>query len=249
MSLKVAVLIPAAGASRRHKGKRKKQFTDVDGRAVFLRSIERFADREDVSRVIVAIPAEDEELFEVKWGANLGFYGVKHVIGGQQRHDTINRMLEEVDDTEVDLIAVHDAVRPCVSTDQIDAVFAVAAETGAAILARRLTGTIKLADEKGIITETLDRTSFWEAQTPQVFKPDILRKAYAQREKLVDDITDDAQLVEAMGVPVKLVESDSGNIKITQGADLAIASAILKRQADKAKPKRPLGPFAGDEGW
>ncbi|MBN1765059.1 MAG: 2-C-methyl-D-erythritol 4-phosphate cytidylyltransferase [Sedimentisphaerales bacterium] len=245
----MSVLIPAAGSSSRYKGKKKKQFTDLDGRAVFLRSIEIFADRDDVKEVIIAIPQEDEELFQVKWQANLGFFGVKHIIGGVQRHDTVNKLLAEVNDEDTDLIALHDAVRPCVSSEQIDAVFKAAAETGAAILARPLVGTLKQAGSDKLITKTVDRTQFWEAQTPQVFKPEIIRKAYQQRENVNENITDDAQLVEALGIPVKIVESDSGNIKITTGIDLAIASAILKSRAKAAQKKGPVGPWAAEQGW
>ncbi|MCK5269462.1 MAG: 2-C-methyl-D-erythritol 4-phosphate cytidylyltransferase [Sedimentisphaerales bacterium] len=248
MTLRVSVLIPAAGSSSRFGAKRKKQFTDLDGRAIFLRSIEIFADRDDVAQVIVAIPAEDEELFQVKWSANLSFFGVKHIIGGEQRHDSINKMLAEVHDDEVDLIAVHDAVRPCVSKEQIDAVFAAAAETGAAILAHQIVGTIKQADKNNIITGTLDRTELWEAQTPQVFRPDIIREAYQRRNEFDESITDDSQLVEALGVPVRLVESNAGNVKITSGVDLAIASAVLKSRPSE-KPKGPAGPWAGEQGW
>jgi 2-C-methyl-D-erythritol 4-phosphate cytidylyltransferase len=248
MALKVVVLIPAAGTSNRFRGEKKKQFSDLNGRAVFLRSIEMFADRQDVKRVIIAIPAEDEELFQVKWGANLGFYGVKHIIGGSHRCETINKLLSEVDDSDVDLIALHDAVRPCVTKEQIDAVFAAAAKTGAAILAGPLVGTIKQVDQDKNITKTIDRSKLWEAQTPQVFKPQIIRAAYQQLDKIDNSITDDAQLVESLGIPVKVVESDTGNVKITTGADLAIASAILKSRP-QPKAKGPVGPWAGEQGW
>ena len=248
MLLKVAVLIPAAGASSRFNGKKKKQFCDLNDRAVFLRSLEMFVDRDDVKQVIIAIPADDEELFQVKWSANLSFYGVKYIIGDAQRYDTINKLLAEVNDDDIDLIALHDAVRPCVTKKQIDAVFAKAAETGAAILAAPLVGTLKQADQDKNIVKTIDRSQFWEAQTPQVFKPEIIRKAYQHLENIEENITDDAQLVEAMGVKVKLVESDSGNIKITTAADIAIASAILKNRP-KPKAQGPAGPWAGEQGW
>ncbi|MBN1437643.1 MAG: 2-C-methyl-D-erythritol 4-phosphate cytidylyltransferase [Sedimentisphaerales bacterium] len=241
MSLKVAVLIPAAGASSRFKGNKKKQFVELDGRAVFLRTIEAFADRPDVSQVILAIPEEDQELFHIKYSANLGFFGVQVVIGGAQRHDTITKMLAEVKD-DTDLIAIHDAVRPCVTEAQINDVFDAAAQHGAAILAAPLVGTIKKADPQGNIAQTIDRSQLWEAQTPQVFRPDIIRQAYQQRDKISVEITDDAQLVESLSIPVKLVKSDAGNIKITNGADLHIASAILKAKP-KPKTQGPLGPF------
>ncbi len=247
MALKVAVLLPAAGSSKRFKGKTKKQFCDIDGRAVFLRTVELFADREDVSQVVMAIPAEDEELFKIKWEASLAFHGVKVIHGAAERHETVAKMLEQVRD-DVDLIALHDAVRPCVTKEQITAVFKAAAETGAALLAQPLVGTIKQIGEDQNIVKTIDRSDLWEAQTPQVFKPDVIRKAYAQSEKVKDDITDDAQLVEALGIPVKIVESTAGNIKITTNEDIAIAGAILKARP-KPKPKGPTGPWAAEQGW
>jgi len=219
----------------------------MDGRAVFLRSVELFADRDDVAQMVMAIPAEDEELFQIKWQASLAFHGVKMIIGGAQRHDTVKKLLAEVKD-DIDLIALHDAVRPCVTKKQITAVFAAAAQTGAAILGSPVVATVKKVGSDSNIIETIDRAGLWEAQTPQVFKPDIIGKAYEQCDKMIEDITDDAQLVEARGVPIKIVESDSGNIKITSRADIAIAAAILKARP-KPKAKGPAGPWAAEQGW
>lgn len=247
MSRKVAVLIPAAGSSNRFGGKTKKQFTELNGRAVFLRTIEKFADRDDVAQVLLAISAEDEELFMIRWADKLGFYGVRHVIGGPERFETIDKLLEQVNE-DIDLIALHDAVRPCVTTKQINAVFDMAEKTGAAILAHPLAGTIKKVGDDQNITETIDRSGLWEAQTPQVFKPDLIRKAHQERDKVQGNITDDAQLVEALGHPVAVVESDSSNIKITKIGDIAIAGAIIKSRPKKKK-KGPIGPWAGDQGW
>jgi len=153
-----------------------------------------------------------------------------------------------VKDEEIDLIALHDAVRPCVTEKQLDAVFAAAAQTGAAILAQPLVGTVKKVDEKMNITQTQDRSQLWEAQTPQVFQPEIIRQAYANLKNIKGDITDDAQLVEALGKPVRIVESDAGNIKITTNTDIVIAAAILKARP-QPKAKGPVGPWAGEQGW
>ena len=248
MAMKVAVLIPAAGASRRFKGKNKKQFANIDNRAVFLRTIEQFADRDDVCKIVMAIPAEDEELFNIKWRDKLVFHGVRAIIGAEQRHETVSRLLAEVAQDELDLIALHDAVRPCVTAEQIDAVFAAAAKSGAAILANPVAATIKRVGKDNVITETVDRADLWEAQTPQVFKPDIIRKAHEQAAESTDDITDDAQLVEALGIDVTVVAGSSANIKITSNADLTVASAILKSRT-KPKAKGPVGPWAAEQGW
>jgi 2-C-methyl-D-erythritol 4-phosphate cytidylyltransferase len=127
MSKNVAVIICAAGASRRFGGKRKKPFVDVAGRAAFLRSVELFEDREDVKQILLAIAAEDEELVNVKWGPNLKFFNVKILTGGAERFDTVAKGLELVKD-DIDLIAVHDAVRCCVTKEWLDEVIATAGQ-------------------------------------------------------------------------------------------------------------------------
>lgn len=241
MSAKVGVIICAAGASRRFGEKRKKPFVDVDGRAVFLRSVEIFSGRDDVKQILLAITPEDEELVNVKWGPNLKFFNVQVCFGGEERFDTVQKGLELIKDY-IDLIAVHDAVRCCVKEKWIDEVIAEAAKTGAAILACPVVATLKEAKDNCVI-QTIDRAGFYEAQTPQVFKTEILRKAYANLKNLdKSKISDDSQLVEAIGGKVSIVETDSSNIKITHKADLAIAEAILKSRP-KPVPKGPIGPY------
>jgi len=246
MTDSVAVIICAAGVSSRFGGKRKKPFVDVAGRAAFLRSIEFFADRDDVKQILLAIAPEDEELVKIKWGANFQFFGVKTYFGGAERFETVAKGLELVKD-DINLIAVHDAIRCCLTKEWIDDCFAKAAETGAAILAAPVVATIKKV--KGtIIKETIDRSNLYEAQTPQVFKTSLLKKAYANLDKLdKGTISDDAQLVEALGEKVSIVETDSSNIKITKAGDIAIAEAIIK---SRPKPKQQgyIGPYA-DAQW
>ncbi|MGA1980440.1 MAG: 2-C-methyl-D-erythritol 4-phosphate cytidylyltransferase [Sedimentisphaerales bacterium] len=241
MSKNVAVIICAAGASRRFGEKRKKPFVDVDGRAVFLRSVEIFSGRDDVKQILLAISPEDEELVNVKWGPNLKFYNVKICFGGVERFDTVQKGLELIKN-DIDLIAVHDAVRCCVKEKWIDEVIAEAAKTGAAILACPVAATLKEVKDN-VIIQTIDRAGLYEAQTPQVFKAELLRKAYENLKNLdKSKINDDSQLVEAIGGKVSIVETDSSNIKITHKADLAIAEAILKSRP-KPIPKGPIGPY------
>lgn len=241
MSKNVAAIICAAGASSRFGGKRKKAFADVAGRAVFLRSVELFSDREDVKQVLLGIAQEDEELVSVKWGPNLKFFGVKTFIGGAERFDTIVNGLELVRD-DIDLIAVHDACRCCVTDKIIDESIAAAAESGAAIPACPVTATIKKVKDN-VIAETVDRSDLYEAQTPQIFSADLLKKAYDNLENLdKSSISDDAQLIEALGHEVTIVETDSSNIKITRASDTAIAEAIIKSRP-KSAAKGPIGPY------
>jgi len=241
MSKNVAVIICAAGASSRFGGKRKKPFIDVAGRAVFLRSVELFANRTDTKQILLAISPDDQELVNVKWGPNLKFFNAKIYIGGAERFDTVRAGLELIKD-DIDLVAVHDAVRCCVTDKWIDEVIAAAAKTGAAILACPVTATIKEAKDN-TITKTVDRTNLYEAQTPQVFEISLLKKAYENLDKLdKNKISDDSQLVEALGEKVSIVETDSSNLKITRQSDIAIAEAILQTRP-KPMPKGPIGPY------
>ncbi|MBP8605445.1 MAG: 2-C-methyl-D-erythritol 4-phosphate cytidylyltransferase [Phycisphaerae bacterium] len=238
---KASVIICAAGASSRFGGDRKKPFVDVAGRPAFLRSIDFFAGREDVVQILLAIPPDEQEMIEIKWGAALGFNAVKLCLGGAERFETVANALKKVSD-EADLIAVHDAVRCCLTSDWLDALFAKAEETGAAMLACPVTATLKKVQD-GKIVDTVDRTGLYEAQTPQVFDAKLLKDAYAKLDTLdKSKITDDAQLVEAAGCPVYIVETDHSNIKITRKSDIPIAEAIIKSRP-KPKPEGPIGPF------
>lgn len=240
--MNVAAIICAAGRAKRFGGKKRKPFAEVGGRALFLRSIEVFSGCQDVKQVLLAILPEDEEWVQIKWGANLKFFNIQVCFGGEHRHETVRKALEQVTGA-IDLVAVHDAARCCVTASLVDRVLASAAKHGAAIPACPVVGTLKQA-ENGQILRTVDRTGLYEAQTPQVFWTDLLRRAYLNMQTLdASQIRDDAQLVEALGEPVAIVESDPSNIKVTYTSDIPIAEAILR---SRPSPRRegPIGPYA-----
>ncbi|QDS98127.1 2-C-methyl-D-erythritol 4-phosphate cytidylyltransferase [Adhaeretor mobilis] len=246
----IAVILPAAGASRRFGDKNyKKPFAMLAGRAVWLHSAEKFLARKDVKQVIVVVAEEDQEEFKRKFGANLAILGIEVCTGGKERSDSIANALGKLSD-EIDTVAVHDAARPCVTEKQLDAVFAAAEKSGAALLAAPIAGTLKRAKAstsgtETSVAETVDRSGLWEAQTPQVFRRELIEQAYSQRGD--ESATDDAQLVERLGEPVTLVKSAATNIKITTKGDLRLAEQILK-----IAPKTKTGgvnPFAGDDMW
>lgn len=241
-----AVLIPAAGRSTRYNDKEKKPFATLDGRAVWLRTAEYFVNRPDVAECLLIISPDDEERFRTHYAANLAFMNVKLVHGGKERFDSVANALAKIAPA-VEYIAVHDAVRPCITNEQIDAVFAAAKQHGSAILAARVNDTLKRVEGQ-FIKDTPSREGLWYAQTPQVFRRDVLEAAYARRESLGTAITDDAQLVEAMGLKVAVVEGAATNIKITTRDDLHLAAAILKSRPEP-KEKRPIHPFADEEMW
>ncbi|UCC29222.1 MAG: 2-C-methyl-D-erythritol 4-phosphate cytidylyltransferase [Phycisphaerales bacterium] len=238
---KFCVIIAAAGKAERFGGAEKKTFAKLDGRPVFLRSLEHFVTREDVCQTILTVAPEDAEAMKSKYGANLGFMGVKLAEGGERRCDTVGAALKVVSD-EAEFVAVHDAARPCVRSELIDAVFAEAVKSGAAILAAPITGTIKRVGESMVVEATEPRRRLYEAQTPQVFRKDLLLDAYGRLdEKAKKEMTDDAQLVERAGHHVSVVESDPTNVKITTKADMTLAHAILRVRPSKPAPR--LGAF------
>ncbi len=240
MAVKYAVIIAAAGKGERFGGGENKTLAKIDGRAVFLRSIEHFVNRDDVCATILVVSGNDLAEVKSKYAANLAFMGVKLVEGGAHRMDSVSAGLKEVPD-DADLVAVHDAARPCVSHDMIDAVFAEAAKTGAAILASPLHGTIKRVGESKVVDETVDRAGLYEAQTPQVFDRKKMVELYDNPPAKSDEVTDDAQLFELAGQPVSIVVSDPTNLKITTKPDISLANAIIKARPQKKVPK--LGAF------
>lgn len=243
----VAVIFPAAGHSSRFKDKEKKPFATLDGRAVWLRSVELFINRPEVKQCLIVISPADQEMFRRRYGANLAFMDLQIASGGAERFESVANALAMLK-PEIDFVAIHDAVRPCLTDALVNVVMAKAEEKGAALLAMPIPDTIKNVDMKHQVTATVPRKGLWLAQTPQVFRRDWLEEAYAKRAQLGRDITDDAQLVEALGKPVFVVEGASTNIKITTRADLALADAILKA-APKPKPGGPMNPFGEEEMW
>lgn len=244
---KFAVIMPAAGKSSRFTGKEKKPFALIDGRAVWLRTAELFVTREDVIQILLVLSPSDRELFDRRFQANIAFMNVKLVDGGAERFDSVANAVTMLKD-DVEYVAVHDAVRPCATTELIDAVFQSAVQHGAAIPAVRVADTVKQVGPDKIIQATPPRADLWLAQTPQVFRKDWLVESYANRSAINASITDDAQLVEAAGHPVHVVDGDPTNIKITSFKDIFLADAILKSRP-KPKTKGPSHPFADEDMW
>ena len=240
------VILAAAGQSSRFQDANyKKPFAPLAGRAVWLHSAEKFLERSDVKQVVIVVAPEDREAFVEKFGANLAFMGVTLAEGGAHRADSVRRGLEKLA-PEIDFVAIHDAARPCIATPWIDRVFEAGARTGAAILATPVVGTLKRVGPDNTITETVDRTGLWEAQTPQVFSRDLLVRAFAVRQD--GQPTDEAQLVEGLGQRVTIVPGSPINLKITSREDLRLAEQALKA-LPKPNLSGPAHPFANDDMW
>ncbi len=241
-----AVILPAAGKSSRFRDQHyKKPFVPLENRPVWLHAAEKFTNRKDVQQTLLVIAPEDREAFQSKLGANAALLGIEIVDGGAERADSVANALARVH-AEIDFVAIHDAARPCIAEEWIDAVFAAAIKTGAAILAAPLSGTLKRVSGDKTIAETVSREGLWEAQTPQVFRRQLLIDAYARRSG--PSATDDAQLVERLGRKITVVPCSAMNLKITTKEDLRLAAAILKA-LPKPKLLGPSHPFADDNLW
>lgn len=238
-----AVIFPAAGKSSRFGDPRQKKiYADLDGRAVWLRAVEPFVNRDDVGQRILAIAPEDRELFEQRFRASAMFMDIQVIDGGAERHETVARALEMVD-RRCEFVAIHDAARPCLSSAIVDAVFAAANEHGAALPAIPIAETIKRVGDDHRTVETVPRAGLYLAQTPQVFRRELIERAYARRDRGAGArITDDCQLVEAIGHTCVVVEGSRLNIKITTYEDLKLAAASLPL-IPRLTHKGPSHPF------
>lgn len=241
-----AVILPAAGKSSRFHDKHyKKPFAPLAGKPVWLHSAERFLARKDVKQVLVVIASEDREEFDRKFAANVMILGIDVVEGGAERADSIQNALARVK-PGIDYVAVHDAARPCLADEWISRVFDAAEKSDAAILAVPVAATLKRVDAGKQIEETVPRANLWEAQTPQVFKRQLLLDAYAARAGF--QATDDAQLVERIGRKVTVIQGSPINLKITTQEDLRFAEHALKA-LPKPKTFNTGNPFAEDDMW
>lgn len=242
---KFGVLLMAAGQSSRFKGEIRKPYADIDGRAVWMRAADLFVSRQDVVQTVLVIAADDEENVRRRYGPNMAFMNVELTLGGALRSDSVAAGLAKIKD-DVDYVAIHDAARPCATAVMIDGVFAAAVQHGAAILAAPVHDTLKHSCADLQIDATVPREHLWMAQTPQVFRKELILKAYAERSKH-PAVTDDAQLVEALGHPVMIVPSDLSNFKITAKSDIFLADAVIK---SRPKPKnKAFHPFADEDMW
>ncbi|MBI1848989.1 MAG: 2-C-methyl-D-erythritol 4-phosphate cytidylyltransferase [Planctomycetes bacterium] len=228
--MNVSAIFVAAGMSRRFGGPVPKQLVHVDGRPLLHVTLERFAAIAEIRERIVVVRAEDLAGLDDSDRASLEALGVdKIVVGGERRQDSVRAGLRACDPS-CDLVLVHDAVRPMVGKDVVRAVIRAAAENSAALVAVRVRDTLKLADATGRVASTTDRSQLWRAQTPQVFARAILEKAFVEADRRGLVVTDDAEMVEAIGVMPVLVPGAESNLKVTEPEDLTIIDALLRRE-------------------
>ncbi|AWJ87581.1 bifunctional 2-C-methyl-D-erythritol 4-phosphate cytidylyltransferase/2-C-methyl-D-erythritol 2,4-cyclodiphosphate synthase (plasmid) [Azospirillum sp. TSH58] len=222
-------LIVAAGTGQRFGAERPKQYLDLAGQPVLLRTVEAFRRHPKVSAVRVVINPAFRDLYDA---AVAGLDLPEPVAGGASRQDSVRNGLEALAESAPDLVLIHDAARPLIDADTIDAVIAALDHSPAALAAVPVADTLKRGNGGlggglggGLVTGTVDRSGLWRAQTPQGFRfPDILA---AHRAAAGLELTDDAAVAERAGLPVALVPAREENFKVTTPDDLTRAARAL----------------------
>jgi len=220
-------IIAAAGTGSRLAGDRPKQFLQLAGVPIIFHTLKPFEQCDSIQEIIVVLPAAESSDFL----ALVQKYGLRKlsrvVPGGTTRAESVWRGLLAIRAATAEIVAVHDGVRPFVTTEEIGRTVSAARLHGAAILVAPAIDTIKQVNA-GVVVKTLERKQLCRALTPQCFRYELLRRAYEQADVQDPAVTDDSSLVEQLGEPVTIVEGNSRNIKITTREDLLIAESFLK---------------------
>ena len=227
MNRKVCTLIPAAGKGSRMAHSLKKPYLKLAKKPILAHTIQQFEQNTAVDAIFVIVDEADFSECRKTVLEPYSFTKVQELVaGGETRQMSVYNGLRALS-ADVDFVIVHDGVRPFVTDETISDCLTAADEYGAAVAAVPVKDTIKLANENRFITETPKRERLWAVQTPQVFRKALLEAAHqtAQERQLTG--TDDAALVEQLGIPVKLVMGSYANVKITTPVDLRVAEVLL----------------------
>jgi 2-C-methyl-D-erythritol 4-phosphate cytidylyltransferase len=242
--MKAAVILPAAGlgtrmgkSSAEKSGTSRKQFMLLHGSPILVHTVRKFASVARVSEIVVAVRRDDLEWVRETLAAEFAGRGVRVVEGGNSRQESVENALATLDPS-TELVAVHDAVRPFIDVETIGKAIDEASETGAAIVGIVPVDTVKqvvrVSSNKAQIRATLPREKLVLAQTPQVFRYDLLKRAFdaARADNFIG--TDEASLVERLDVPVSVVVGSDRNIKITRQGDMDLARLFFESEPPKA---------------
>ncbi|MCH2061984.1 MAG: 2-C-methyl-D-erythritol 4-phosphate cytidylyltransferase [Verrucomicrobiales bacterium] len=213
----LTAIITAAGSGNRMGFD--KMFAEIGGQPVIRHSIAAFEKTRQVNDIII-VAREDRVSLVSDLAREAGFKKVRQVVkGGERRQDSVACALSHVAD-HCEFISVHDGARPWITPKQIERVLQAAAASGAAASAHPVTDTLKRADTDLLVSEDISREGMWAMETPQVFRAEILKQAFARVIAENQQVSDEVSAVQKLGLPVQLVHNDTLNPKITFPADL-----------------------------
>ena len=223
----LSAIILAAGQGRRLKAVGPKPLVGIGKLPAIIYSLRSLSRHSGIDEIILVLSAGNQKAI-IKALKSYAFKKIKaFVLGGKRRQDSVYNGLRAVS-AHSDWVLIHDSARPFIDRESITKVIEEAKKTGAAILGVPVKATIKSIKSGGLVDRTLDRSNLWEIQTPQVFKKELIFKAYKKYSKM--NVTDDASLVEKLKRKVKIVLGSYENIKITTQEDLLFAQAIAGRK-------------------
>ena len=213
-----------------------KQFIALSGMPILARTLSVFDAVPVVDHVVVVVPPGDEARCRATVVDPYGFTKVRAIVpGGAVRQESVIRGLEAID-RHASIVVTHDAARPLVTGSLVQRVVEVAGASGAAVAALRVVDTLKRRTEDDGMVTTVDRENLWVAQTPQAFRVDVFREAVTRATADHFIGTDDASLVERLGIPVSLVDGEPLNFKITRPQDVLLAEEVLAKVRDRSTP-------------
>ncbi len=224
---KVAAIIVAAGEGRRMGGPVRKQYLPLEGIPVVARTVRAFEDLNIFRQILVVVPEGDREYCQEIIRPHCRLDLLQLIEGGAARQDSVFMGLKEIG-AEIEMVCIHDGVRPLVSKELIISILEGAARYGAAIPGIGVTDTLKELNANETVRSTVSRDKFRLVQTPQAFQRGIILEAYRQAFLLGVEATDDSYLLERLDIGVKVLPGEPHNIKITGPHDLLVASAYLK---------------------
>jgi 2-C-methyl-D-erythritol 4-phosphate cytidylyltransferase len=222
-----SAVIVAAGKGTRMGPNADKIFLNLNGRPVIAHTWGRFNDAECIDEIVLVIRPELEEDFHKVAEENGFTKPYRLVVGGKERQDSVWNGLERIA-LSAEVVAIHDAARPCTSQTLIRDTVDAAKEIGAAVAAEPIIDTIKESADGQIIDRTIDRSRLWAVQTPQVFRVEVIRRALSEVRKRGLKVTDDTAACELIGQKVNLVRGAGSNPKVTHPKDLPYIEAVLK---------------------
>jgi 2-C-methyl-D-erythritol 4-phosphate cytidylyltransferase len=225
--MNVAVIVPSAGKGVRLKSKIQKPYIELAGKPILAYTLLKLSENKRVKEIILAV-AKGKTAYAGKMINKYGIKNVKLVVGGRERRDSVYNALRAVS-ADIDYVLIHDGIRPFVSSELIVSLLKTASKYGAAIAGVPVKPTLKIIGKNNFIESTPSRKMYWEAQTPQVFKRNLIEKAYKSAIEKNIQATDDSMLVEKIGVKPKIVMGSYSNIKITTKEDLELAKILLKK--------------------
>lgn len=222
------VIIVAAGIGSRMKKDINKQFIKLDNKEIIAYTIDKFYINNEIDDIVVVIKKDEEDYFKENILEKYNFKNIKIAYGGEERQDSVYNGIQKLD-KNCEVVLVHDGARPFVTEEIINNSIQEAKKHNAVVVGVKVKDTIKVVGEEGNIVDTPNRKYLWSVQTPQVFKYDIITKAYENAYNENYYGTDDAMLVEKIGYDVKMIEGSYDNIKITTQEDLNFGEQILRK--------------------